>query len=343
MAVPATLEAWREFVDRSPTKPEMLTARQVRALSDGAREQYDRDRLRWLSADIVLETPDVRNLRRLWTMLSAESLTDAATLSRALAISGSPTFGKSTGVMWIAKHHERQQRQRHPLIPPAELQPSVYVVTPPATTPKMLMIAFCNTLGLPHTRSQTAQDLAEQVVHVLRTLRTSLVVLDEIHNVHSNRQVGAESASSLKLFAERLDAAFLFAGIDLPRSAVFSGPAGEQLAGRTMSYTMVGYSSRSVLDRTEWGTLISTLNDMLPLRDQAAGALQPAAGFLFDVTGGSIGRLRSLLRRTAIDAIRTGHERIDKNDLQRVATVTGIVADAASPPATNPRLEADSA
>ena len=83
----------------------------------------------------------------------------------------------------------------------------MYVVTPPATTPKMLMVAFCNTLGLPHTRRQNAQELTEQIIRVLQELRTTLVILDEIHNVHSNRRVGAEAASTLKLFAERVDAA----------------------------------------------------------------------------------------------------------------------------------------
>ncbi|WP_350352352.1 ATP-binding protein [Microbacterium sp. A8/3-1] len=322
MALPTTLDSWREFVLRTQSKPDELTAKQISALTAAARESYDRQRVRWLSADIVLETPDVRQLRRLWAILSAEALSDAATLSRTLAVSGAPTYGKTTAVMWVAKQHERRQRQRHPLLSTTEFQPSVYVVTPAATTPKMLMISFCNTLGIPHTRSQTAQELTEQVVHVLRTLRTSLVVLDEIHNVHSNRQMGAEAASVLKLFAERLDAAFLFAGIDLPRSPVFAGPVGEQLAGRAMKYEMVGYASRSAEGRAEWRELVATLNDLLPLAEQPDDALNHAADFLFDASGGSIGQLRALLRRAAIEAILTGREHVVKADLQHLATIT---------------------
>lgn len=324
MAIPTTLESWRSFVTHSPERPDSLSAQQITSLSTAAKATYDDKRMRWLSADLVLETPDVRRLRQLWAILSAEAMTDAATASRTLAVSGAPTYGKSTAMMWLAKHHERRERHRHPTLSATEFQPSIYVVTPPATTPKMLMIAFCNTLGLPHTRSQTAQDLTEQVLHVLSTLRTTLVVLDEIHNVHSNRQVGAEAASSLKLFAERLDAAFLLAGIDLPRSPVFAGPVGEQLAGRAMHYDIVGFGRQSAQRRTEWNALVATLNDMLPLANQEEGALQPSTGFLFDVTDGSIGRLRALLRRAAIDAIFSGREQINKNDLQRLASATGV-------------------
>lgn len=323
MAVPSTLETWRQFVAHSPTRPDTLTARQMSRLSDAARAEYDDARVRWMGADIVLETPDIRNLRRLWAVLAVETRFDTSALSRTLAVSGAPTYGKSTVVMWIAKSYERTERRRHPNLPTREFQPAVYVVTPPATTPKMLMVAFCNTLGLPHANRQNAQDLTEQVIRVLRELRTTLVVLDEIHNVHSNRRVGAEAASTLKLFAERVDAAFLIAGIDLPRSPVFAGPVGEQLAGRAMRYDMLGYSYRSVAGRQAWNALVATVNDLLPLARQSEGQLDSAAGFLFDITDGSIGRLRALVRRTAIDAILSGRECIDKTDLQRFAAAIG--------------------
>lgn len=332
MAVPSTLESWREFVAHSPTRPDMIPTQKLSALSDAARTEYDSARLQWLGADIVLETPDVRNLRRLWAVLAAEARVQSTSLARTLAISGAPTFGKSTIAMWIAKNYERAERQRHLTLTGEEFQPAIYVVTPPATTPKMLMVAFCNTLGLPYTRRQNAQELTEQVVTVLRELRTTLVVLDEIHNVHSNRQAGAEAASTLKLFAERVNAAFVLAGIDLPRSPAFAGPAGQQLAGRAMRYDMLGYSLRSATARQEWGTLVATINELLPLARQREGQLDPAAGFLFDATGGSIGRLRSLVRRTAIDAILSGKESISASDLQRFAAATGEAPPSLRPP-----------
>lgn len=86
---------------------------------------------------------------------------------------------------------------------------------------------------------------------------------------------------------------------------------------------MLGYSYRSAASRQEWNALVATVNDLLPLAHQSVGQLDSASGFLFDVTGGSIGRLRALVRRTAIDAILSGKERIDKSDLLRFAAATG--------------------
>ncbi len=57
----------------------------------------------------------------------------------------------------------------------------------------------------------------------MRHLGTSLVICDEIHNLRTNHQAGSEAAWALKVFSERLDATFLYAGIDLLQSDLLSG------------------------------------------------------------------------------------------------------------------------
>lgn len=332
MAVPGSLRDWREYVQSQAGRPDQLTAAQRDALSPGARAAYDESRLAWLGTDAVLATEDVVNVQRLWATLRAESLSAKSMAAKTLSISGSPTFGKTTTSMWIARNHERKERARNPVLVPDEFQPSVYIVTPPATTPKMLMTAFCNFLGLPYTRASTAQDPTERVVGVLRALRTSLVVVDEIHNVQSNRQIGAEAASTLKLFADRLDCAFILAGIDLDRSAVFAGPVGEQLASRSITYEMRGCSYGSARAREQWHVLLGNCADLLPLAESHDELLAGAAPWLFEVTGGSIGRLRSLLRRVALDAIISGRERFTKADMEAFAHHGGFRPNRAAPP-----------
>lgn len=276
-------------------------------------------RLAWLSADIVLETRHVQAVRRMWAVLRSEALFSSNMAAKTLSISGSPTLGKTTLATWIARDHERRERARYPTLGTDEFQPSVYVVTPPATTPKMLMIAFSNFLGIPHARAITAQDLSHRVVLVLKSLRTSLVVLDEVHNVQSNRQLGAEAASTLKLFAERLDCAFIFAGIDLDRSPVFAGAVGEQLASRSLRYDLspCGYQSAGASE--EWTQLVASCLALLPLSHPTDEFVWTESGWLYEITGGSIGRLRGLLRRAAIDAIISGREKLTRNDLEAFA------------------------
>jgi hypothetical protein len=47
----------------------------------------------------------------------------------------------------------------------------------------------------------------------MRHLSTSLVIVDEVHNLRTNHQAGSEAASALKVFSERLDATFSMPGL----------------------------------------------------------------------------------------------------------------------------------
>ena len=49
----------------------------------------------------------------------------------------------------------------------------------------------------------------------MRALSVSLVLVDEVHNLKTNHQGGSDAASALKVFSERLDATFIYSGIDL--------------------------------------------------------------------------------------------------------------------------------
>lgn len=147
-------------------------------------------------------------------------------------------MGKSTAALLIGKRHEKAERRRLDRPDDASFAPVVYAMVPPATTPRMLIQAFANWLGLPSRQRATAQMVTEHVVGVLRTLGTSLVIVDEVHNLTTNRQAGAEAASTLKQFADRLDATFLYAGIDLPTTDLFAGDMGRQIKARMIMHQM---------------------------------------------------------------------------------------------------------
>ncbi len=110
MAVPTKLQQWREYVARDPQRPDQLNARQLAALTPAALEAYNEQRFAWLSADVVLGTPDVRRMRRLWATLRAETLYAPSMTAKTLSVSGAPTYGKTTAATWIARDHEREER-----------------------------------------------------------------------------------------------------------------------------------------------------------------------------------------------------------------------------------------
>jgi hypothetical protein len=93
MAVPDSLTAWREFVDRQAVEPQRLTTKQITALSPDEKAAYDQARFGWLGADVVLETHDTAALTRQTRIIMARNSAVTATARRGLAMSGSSGLG----------------------------------------------------------------------------------------------------------------------------------------------------------------------------------------------------------------------------------------------------------
>jgi hypothetical protein len=184
----------------------------------------------------------------------------------------------------------------------------------------MMMLAFANFLGLVGPSKATAQDLAERVVGVMRHLGTSLVICDEVHNLRTNHQAGSEAASALKVFSERLDATFLYAGIDLLQSDLFCGHMGRQIKGRMTVHEMRPYGYGTRAQRDAWEELVLGIETLLPLGHHPEGSLASLTSYLYDRTGGSIGSLRALLGDASIAAILEGAEQVDRKLLDTVPT-----------------------
>lgn len=92
-------------------------------------------------------------------------------------------------------------------------------------------------------------DIADAVCQVLIDARTDIVIVDEIHNLNLDTRAGEELSDHLKYFTEHLPATFVYAGIDVERSGVFTGTRGRQLAGRcgvinTSPFPYAGNGSR---------------------------------------------------------------------------------------------------
>lgn len=318
MAIPDTLTAWREYVADAPVEPDTLTPAALGRLSPQEKAAHDEARVAFLDGNIVLSTPDTDAIDLNARLLVGSLASKKFTARPGLAVSGQSTLGKSTATMWVAKQHEQRMREKTGRGDDPKYAPVVYVPTPAGTTTKGMMTAFCQWLGLPIHRQATAQDLTEQVVTVLRTMGTSMVLLDEIHNLKTRSSTGADAASALKGFAERLDAVFVYTGIDLPSSDLFTGTIGAQLAGRVTMYEMQSFGASTQQQRDDWADLIAAIEELLPLAKHKTGTLEGLAAYLFDRTGGSIGSLRLLVSKAAQVAMDDGTERVDRAKLDRV-------------------------
>lgn len=83
-------------------------------------------------------------------------------------------------------------------------------------------------------------------------LHVELVLVDEIHNISLATRAGAEVSDQLKYFAERLPATFVYAGVDVERAGLFSGPRGRQIASRFTTIPTTAFAYGTAEQRAEW-------------------------------------------------------------------------------------------
>src|SRR5260370_16122466 len=92
---------------------------------------------------------------------------------------------------------------------------------------------FARFLGLPPVSSRTnATDIADTVCQLLIDARCDVVIIDELRNINMAATAGEDHSDHMKYFTVHLPATFVYAGIDLKRSGLFTGVRGDQLAAR---------------------------------------------------------------------------------------------------------------
>ncbi len=293
--------------------PEHKTIAQLAAMTLMERSEYNDERFDWLYSDAPIKTTHTDKLERIARTRVRAARGRSAVAGGGIAISGQAGVGKSTAAIEIGRAHDRDSRQRYGN--DQDYAPVVYIVVDPDCTPKALMRKFAVYLGAPFSERDTAQRIADIVVHVLRQKRTNLIIVDEVHNLASNRAGGSSAANTLKVFSERLQAAVIYCGIGLDRNPLFEGELGSQIGGRVAMYHLTPFGNGSREQRNEWASVVLGLEKMLPLANHELRSLLPHANYLFDRTAGSIGSLRRLLADAASAAIDDGTERLDRAHL----------------------------
>lgn len=315
-----TLQGWRSFVDSGPAQLALLPDDDLAALSPPQRASYDEQRLAYHSELIVVETSTVREVThqgRLLTLLNQREIS----ARRSMIVSGPWASGKTTAIKMLGKTHELRTRLR---FPGQERIPVVYITTPPKGSPRKLASEFANFLGLPNRPRSNVTDIADAVCQVLTDCRTDLVIVDEIHNLNLATSVGEDMSDHLKYFTEHLPVTFVYAGINVDASGLFTGLRGRQISGRSVLTRTGPFPHNS-----EWTSLVATLESALRLHRHRPGSLVAQAKYLHHRSGGGISSLSHLVRQAAISAILFETERIDRDLLD--ATVIDHAAELIAP------------
>lgn len=307
---PTTLAGWRHFVDKDAATFKLASAKHWELMGDQTRNRYNERRIDYHSELQVVRTSTVNEVShqgRLLTLLNRRE----HGARRGLIISGERTTGKTTALRQLGRLHDLRTRQRYP---GSRRVPVVYVTAPPKGSPRKLAIEFARFLGLPviSPRHNTV-DITSAVCQVLIEARTDLVLVDEIHLMNLATTAGEELSDHLKYFTEHLPATFIYAGIDVENSGLFTGIRGGQIAGRCTLLHTGPFPLNS-----EWEGLVATMETTLRLHHHKADTLTDLHPYLHQRTSGMIGSLSHLIRAAAISAILDGSERITRRQLDTI-------------------------
>ncbi|MDQ0960894.1 hypothetical protein QFZ66_004772 [Streptomyces sp. B4I13] len=273
---PTSLSGWRRFVEKDPATFDLAPLKRWEAMDDEERADYDE-----VCIDYHSELQVVR------------------------------TTGKTTALRQLGRLHELRIRQRYG---DSRRIPVVYVTAPPKGSARKLALEFARFLKLPTISPRhTTADITSSVCQVLTEARTDLVLVDEIHLMNLATIAGEELSDHLMYFTERLPATFVYAGIDVEHSGLFTGIRGAQIAGRcTLLHTS------PFPPGAEWEGLVATMEDTLRLHHHTPGTLTKLHAYLHQRTGGMIGSLSHLIRAAAISAILDGSERVTRRQLHTI-------------------------
>lgn len=327
-SVVTTLDSWRAFVEHNPEPVTLLTEAELGRLTLAQRLTYDDERGDYHAELPALKTPILDRTVTKGLLFMRLNRGQQLGTSCGMVLSGVPGVGKSTAIRELGRTVEQVYRRRNPQM--TDAVPVVYITVPTAQHPKALPAELLYFLGAPHAARANETALAHQACQLMTDLRTSLVLVDEVHEIDRSRASHDQQSDQLKYFMDHIPATFVLAGINVENCGFFTGHRGQQLARRFTPLKASPSNYGTIAQRQEWTMLIEGFERALRLYAHKPGSLLSLADYLFGRTGGYIVSLSHLIREAAIKAILTGTECIDKQLLDSVELDHGANEDAAA-------------
>jgi hypothetical protein len=318
-------EGWRDIVEATPpTRPEAMPIRQLRRLSDSAITAYNARRSDW-HANIRVKTPQLEALHEdLWDILDS-SMQHGDRAKGAIAIDGYPGLGKTTAVQAFAEQFHRREISRHGPMTQAgdERWPVCRVGLRGNTSMKDFNRAVCDFFAHPGQNRGTTTQLADHALDCVLSCEVKLLIIDDLHFLHWQRNGGVEISNHFKFVANEFPLTLLSIGIGLgERGLLREGVTPAELAQTTRRTTMLAMAPFNVdtdRERRQWRRFLMTIEEHLVLARKHPGMLAgDLSDYLFIRSNGYIGSLMTLIERGCQRAIRRGTEVLTKELLDTV-------------------------
>lgn len=324
----ARKEGWQQFVYApARVKPEHLGRKQIRALGEGTREEYDRRRRVWHANLGPIKTPQLAALHEdLWDIVDSNAQ-DGDKAKGAIAIDAFPGLGKTTAVLAFARlFHQREIKAEGTHTPDEhERWPVCRVGLTGNTGMRDFNRALLEFFAHPGTMRGTAAEFANRALDSVLSCQVRLLIVDDLHFLRWREKTGVEVSNHFKYVANEFPVTLLFAGVGLAERGLFSEGSSyadavlAQTGRRTTALDMRPFIVNTDRGRREWQQMLQAIEHRLVLADNHPGMLaRDLSDYLFARSTGHIGSLMTLINRGCQRAVRTGTEHLDEELLDRV-------------------------
>jgi hypothetical protein len=318
--------AWMRRVENPLKRPQRLTRRQRERLDRADREAYDVARLTYHSRFGPVRHCDFEAIQDAVLRLADDNLlARSPTAWPSALIDGQVSLGKTTLALHIGHRYEQLMRRHYDVVDALlhdDYVPVIYVTLDGEVTVKGLNRQLATFYGPPRSSARNGEDYRYLVLECARRCGTTLIIVDDIHNLLPRAKNHAAVSGDLKRLMNELPATFLYVGVDCTLLLNEGRMADElylaQNSSRVHVYSLGRYSRNTPEDRRVWASLIATFANELVLADPPTDLWRKHAAYLHLRTGGQMNALQLLLRGAANAAIRDGVEKIDRRLLDSI-------------------------
>lgn len=323
---PTRLPGWLQEVNGPDRlQPEQLTRAQLAALSPRELLCYNDQRNVWHANIGPIRTPQLLALHDDLAEIVESNRHDGDKTKPAALVDAYPGIGKSTAVRDYGRRLYREQiALRGEMTPDGHRRvPVIYIALSGNTQIRGLSAAICRFYRLPTTGD--ADTLAERAVDAVLSLKTTAIIIDDVHFLAGSQSNSVRMANQLKYLSNVFPVTLIYVGVGVQRRGILrEGFTREetllaQFGRRTTPLTLLPFQVEDEAGRLQWRTLLKTIERQLVLADKHPGMLaDDLCDYLYARSTGHFASLMTLINRGCLRAIRNGHERLDAELMDQV-------------------------
>ncbi|MGW5132629.1 ATP-binding protein [Streptomyces sp. NPDC004135] len=298
---------------------------QLAAMSPRALLMHNDDRAVWHANIGPIDTPQLLSLHDELSEIVDSNRQDGDKTKPAALLDAYPGLGKSTAVRAYGRKLFREQvTLRGETVPSGDRRvPVIYIALSGNTQIRGLNAGICRFYGLPVTGD--ADTLAERAVDAVLSMRTAVFIIDDIHFLAGAKTNSVRMSNQLKYLANVFPVTLIYVGVGVQQRGIlsegFSGKKNElaQFGRRTTPLTLLPFQIENEEGRWQWQVLLKTIEKKLVLAEKYPGMLaRELSDYLYARSTGHFASLMALINRGCLRAIRSGHERLDKDLMDQV-------------------------